>query len=392
MTFCSQASGNRRSRRRRPARRLVLLAVACATFTSPLHGQGPVPIELPAADWEAPVEFTNIVGVRELNHGALVADRGEDRLLFLAWGEVSPRSVARPGGGPGEYQGVGQLLVLSGDSTLFIDLRRRWHVLDRERIVATTGPGSSASSRLQLPLGGADRRGRVLAVNYSGRMGSAGWADSLLVLVAARDEQRIDTVFRIKGPGGTGPIRLQPIPGRAQGIVPHHPLATADRALLFPDGWIAVVRAEPYRVDWRTPGGSWTGGAALPIEQSRVDEREKCAALSRLLGENLQCDPGIIREWPAILPPFLALEEPVLFAAPSGHVIVRRTPRVTAPMNRYDVIDRFGRLTGTIRLSANEKIVGFGRRSVYLVLTGASDLQTLRRHPWPVEADASESR
>lgn len=51
-------------------------------------------------------------------------------------------------------------------------------------------------------------------------------------------------------------------------------------------------------------------------------------------------------------------------------------------MNRYDVVDREGRLDAILILPPNEAVVGFGRSSVYVVETSELDLQRLRRHPW----------
>ncbi len=90
-------------------------------------------------------------------------------------------------------------------------------------------------------------------------------------------------------------------------------------------------------------------------------------------------------------PPFLGFATSAMagpgtrtaFPAPEGRLVVRRAPDLRVLENRYDLVDREGRLEATLILPANEAIVGFGRNSVYLVETDEFDLQTLRRHPWP---------
>ena len=54
-----------------------------------------------------------------------------------------------------------------------------------------------------------------------------------------------------------------------------------EQALMFTDGWIALVRVEPYRVEWRTPDGQWRPGPEVPWEWPRADAREKAAAVER---------------------------------------------------------------------------------------------------------------
>lgn len=144
---------------------------------------------------------------------------------------------------------------------------------------------------------------------------------------------------------------------------------------------------EPYRVDWSTPDGRWIAGAPLTETSVKVHAREKCAAMARwgLVSEG--CDLSFLQGWPETLPPFLPVTLPgkrrSLLAAPNGHLVILRTPAVNSPEPRYDVVDRQGRLAGTITLDANEMVIGFGPKSIYVLVTDEWDLQTLQRHPWP---------
>jgi len=40
-------------------------------------------------------------------------------------------------------------------------------------------------------------------------------------------------------------------------------LVTRDEAIRMRDGWVAIARVSPYRVEFRSPDGGWTGGAPL---------------------------------------------------------------------------------------------------------------------------------
>lgn len=179
--------------------------------------------------------------------------------------------------------------------------------------------------------------------------------------------------------------------GRGASIA-NNPLAAQDLALLFPDAWLAVVYHEPYRVDWRSPDGSWVRGSPLPFERTPLTRSERCAALQRRFGVLPQsCDHASVPNWPDVVPAFLPITKPTmsapasptLFAAPDGRLVIRRTPLASSPSNRYDVIDRFGTLPMVLVLPANEAIIGFGAGSIYVITTDQNDLQWIRRHPWP---------
>jgi hypothetical protein len=148
---------------------------------------------------------------------------------------------------------------------------------------------------------------------------------------------------------------------------------------LFPDGWVALARTDPYRVDWRRPDGSVLHGTPLPIPLVRLDEREKRVALRRELRQQ-DVSTSLFKDWPEHLPPF---RRDALLADPQGRVVIHRMPSADEEGQRYDIVDRAGRLAGFLRLPPNERIVGFGSRSIYIVVKDQDDIERLRRHPWP---------
>jgi len=66
-----------------------------------------------------------------------------------------------------------------------------------------------------------------------------------------------------------------------------------------------------------------------------------------------------------------------------SRIAVRRMPTASAPETRYDLVDRRGALDGQLALKQNERVLGFGGRSVYVVATDDDGVERLRRHPWP---------
>ena len=169
-------------------------------------------------------------------------------------------------------------------------------------------------------------------------------------------------------------------------MIYHNPLAAEDQVLMFLDGWIALVRAHPYRVDWHTPNGRWIRGTSLSADSIQVDRREKCFHWARWLGTR-PCDPSAFPDWPKVLPPFLPGGYPewtaAVFATADGSVAIRRSPSSESRYTRYDVVDRRGDLVTTVMLDTNQSIIGFGDASVYVTTRDEYDLLTLTRHPWP---------
>jgi hypothetical protein len=347
-------------------------------------------IPLGPVDSFSGTEFTLITSVRGLSGGRLLAaDLKENRLNLIDWARGRVTLLGRSGDGPGEYEGVGWLHPLADDSTLLTDrITRRWHIVHGQRLVSSSGADRSLNRQLGPLLSGADTLGHVLGVTGYAPPGSARAsrddAELLNLLLGDRSTERLDTLARIGGMGAAGRI----VTGGAQrSMISSHPLATEEQALLFPDGWVAVARLDPYRVDWRTPAGEWVHGDPLPFERIPVDSRERCAALGQTRDF---CNHRAVPDWPDALPPFLRPARPsdvaagtmMLQAAPDGRLLIRRTPSVAVQGTRYDAVDRRGRLTGTITLPANEAIVGAGARHLYTVATDEFDLQHLRRYAW----------
>jgi hypothetical protein len=368
---------------------LVPLAGLTVQFAGIVNAQQPKRITLPLANAESEVTFTQVTSVRELDDGSLlVTDRRENRLVHLTWRSGNETVLGRVGNGPGEYRIVGQLYPLSGDSTLFIDsYNGRWNLLVGTRFAHSFSESRPVNRLFNGREAGADRFGNVLAVRafaHPGRQQLHATADSLVILLANWTSERIDTIARVRGSRSLHQT-LPPRGGRPASFIGGNPLRSEDQALLFPDGWIAVARIAPYSVDWRTREGRWLKGSPLPFNAVKVNDREKCRAYARYFGTRRPCEPSILEGWPAIVPPFIPnLREPTLMAAPDGSLVIARLSTATSNRNRYDVVDRNGRLAGVVELAQNEVLIGFGAKSAFVVVTDDLDVQTLKRHPWPL--------
>jgi hypothetical protein len=330
--------------------------------------QAPVTIRLDAPDARLNQEFSDLVALRELADGRLLlSDRKEERLVVadLTTGQV--RDISRKGGGPGEFElFVLKLLPLGGDSTLAVDLNR-WLVISGDSVVATLPRDLPAKLAVSLwPL--AAGQGRLLSRWVSN---ADSWPVSLVSLATGESDIVASLHAGKVQRSAVRPVRSAD--GRVAMSVGRVPLDVWDAPMLFDDGWVAIARVSPYRVEWRSPDGRWTRGAPLPFTRLRMDEHEQDAYAER--------NPWArgATQWPDVLPPFDRTE---LLASPEGMLVIQRLPTASRPETRYDVVDRSGKLHGEIVLAPNQRIAGFGRRSVYVVETDDDGIQRLSRHPW----------
>lgn len=379
-------------------RRIAPAVVWCVAFIlggSPTWGQEAPALHLRPANavFDTPgQEFSLVTGLRELEDGrVLVADRTQNLLTLIDWGPGSATRVGREGDGPGEYRGVAWMYALGGDSTLLTDpTARHWYVLDGPRIVERIVGGARLGSLLNPLLSGADASDHVLGVMASmqsfGLPGYREASDSLYLVLGTIGSERLDTLTRLKGQAAQALPRRFPSAGPAMAF----PFLTEDLGLLCHDGWVAVARLDPYRVDWRKPDGEWIRGEPLPFTPQPIEDPDKCLAVRMLDATERPCNPEAVSA-PETLPPFLwissramvGFQTSTLMEAPDGKLLIRRTPSAASPGSRYDLVDRGGELAGTLTLPANEAVIGFGRRSVYVLVMDKWGLETLRRHPWP---------
>lgn len=287
--------------------------------------------------------------------------------------------IGRRGQGPNEYPRALPIWTVGGDSSVMLDSPQRWLMLDGARIVATLAPDAPAVSAVRGIARGTDERGHVYSADFVAS-GGRPVGDSTVLLRVTRKTGAVDTLAKLKA---LVPRRASTAERNGFFSFSLPTLEAADEAVPFADGWVAIVRANPYRVEWRSADGRWTRGAPLPFVAVRADDKEKRAHMARLAAPTgkTPSPPDSIGDWPATLPPYRS--PALLLASPDGRVLVPRLPLADRPEARYDVVDRRGALDGQLVLATNERIVGFGTASVYVSVTDDDGIQRLRRHAWP---------
>jgi hypothetical protein len=290
--------------------------------------------------------------------------------------------IGRVGKGPGEYSAVDALYGLPGDSTLMTgdEGRSRWLLLAGARVVATLGLDDARLAVAGRQLAGEDRNGRAIAVKAlpDTRLGGGRSQAADAVLLLDRARTKVDTIARLRG--AESRMVVTGTAERPQRVLYQVVYSVSDQVMMFPDGSIAVARQQPYQVEWWSPDARRTVGPVLPWSYPGVSEAEKSAYADRLTrrrGPGAKLRPEM--PWAETIPPFRSSG---LLAAPDGSLVVLKEQWSGSPESEYDVINRQGERAFTLALRWNERIVGFGARSAYVVVADADGIERLDRRPW----------
>lgn len=351
--------------------------------------------------------FTSVAAVRELRDGSvIVLDRGDGSLLRLTQDLESATPIGGRGNGPGEYATPLRLIALAGDSSALYDWSN-----SRFLIILPDGrPGGFFDIRSNRGCVGVGRAylSPFVAVDGQGRFYAEGQpiAVSADGIVRATDSAAIertapncarDTVAFVPNRWGREHTIIRG--GFAVGPSDVMPFRTRTQWAVFQDGTVAVVRTEPYGVDFVDPNGDRRNGEPIPYRRIPVTASHKqqwreerispspTLTINRSAG-NRSSEPSVsmksrpVREptnWPTHLPPFL---EDAVNASADGYVWIRRALGSDYPPT-YDVVNRLGRVIRHVELRPRSRVVGFGASVVYVARRDQHDLEYLERYILP---------
>ena len=381
--------------------RLSLL-LALSTLPSGLPSQEVPTTKLGRARTTFDEPFSRISAVREEPDGrVLVLDNLENRLDRVDLRTSTAAPVGRQGNGPGEYLLPLYLLALAGDTTLAIDMYGRGRALLMVARGATdrriTAKGSASNAPLfNRPDVQADARGSLYElVRLSSPADREGGYSAIQRF--NRTTGRRDTIGRVSQRVRSPlikPASATPSSGveRSMGGPPP-PYSSLDQWAVAPDGRVAMVTVDPYRVRLIEPGGRVVDGPVSPYRAVPMSADLKAAwrwqqeqPVSTLLyGRDGSVTAGRQRipykvplAWPPVLPPFLP--EALRFA-PDGTLWIERAGLSDAG-KQFDVIDVRGQLVRRVAFPVGVRLLGFGRNAVYTVRRDADDLEYLQVHEW----------
>jgi len=393
----------------------VLLAAAAGALLAPgaaLVAQrapsAPFTLTLSRPDAEYEEPFSSIAGVRELRDGRLVvADRIEKSIQLVDLAAGTATRIGAEGGGPNEYRMPFSAFALPGDSTLVFDAGNlRYVVIAPSGTIARTfTPAQDAGGPMSLlNARGVDAEGNLYFLDRGLRTpsadgrafsGSFQTPDSGTVMRYDLKSGRTEPVARVAlakmnvtASGGGGEQRVM--------VRSSNPFTAQDDWTAGLDGRIAVVRHDPYRVEWLAPNGQRVVGPTLSYTPIPVTEKDREEVRTRANNPANRVmiaiggpggatnaaprppasAPADFSDWPEVKPPFAANAASV---APDGRLWVLRSRAAGDQVPSYDVFDSYGKQVGTVKLPANTRLIGFGRNSAYVIRTDDDDLQYLQR-------------
>lgn len=259
-----------------------------------------------------------------------------------------------------------------------LDLTRRWIVFHGSQVMGAVPPDVLATRGLNGFVHGADSLGNVLVSRSR-----PGIADSTSIVRVNRETGSAHPVSSVRVVNAQ--TRTVAQNGGSMTYRVFKPFATGEAFRLFQDGWIAIARLDPYRVDWHGPDGQAIPGKPLSYSRhglTEVDQDTYREDHKQRPGQPPMFD---FAAFPKELPPFeyWASGDPALLDAPNGNLLVRRTVAGSLPGNEYDIVDRQGVLVGRLQVSKRQRVVGVGARGIYVVSADADDIERLSRHGWP---------
>jgi hypothetical protein len=317
----------------------------------PTAAQPQAPVPLAPANGHIADSIRSVSGLSELADGRVIFSSGHSLLV----GDFKSGQVAVIDGGPS-----GRVFQLGKDSTLIASSRGGWAFLHGTSVLGGLPADNPVVTQVASLLG-------VDTIGFALTIDDVPTSDSGDVrFVSRRDgaSAKVAALLSVKVLGGT----------------PAPVYQARERAALAPDGWLAVLRVRPYRVDWRSPDGKWSHGDSIPVPVLAMDEPQKEAYMARMTPPGRKPPPtSRVASWPARVEPVSQLTQ--LLPTLDRLALVLREPTAEHPTPLYDVVDRTGRHIRSVELGQGERIVAFGRHSVY-VMAFVDAHPALVRHPW----------
>lgn len=370
--------------------RFVLAMVA---FTARAAAQ-PVTRGLGSPEFTFDLDLSRVTALREFQDGRVVVVDAKERSVFLL-DPITKSSVriGREGPGPGEYTRPIGLVSLPGDSILIADAGNgRFLVLGAAARVIGTLPlvkiQPSPGVTYDVDISATDAMGRMYFLLPRGMVQNQEAGTPIVRF--DRRRQTFDTIGRVFSPA-TAMGAAQPSAGRASfGMMAPAPFAARDEWAIAADGSVAVVRVEPYHVEWTTSAGAMVAGPSVPYSAIAVDAaekeewrrqaRERSGTMTTTTADGRTTQRTVpVPEpatWPPSKPPFVA---PAMIA-PNGMLWLERSRAVRDVVTSYDVFAPNGRLVERVTMSATRRIVGFGKGRIYVAVRDDDDLLRVERY------------
>ncbi len=315
-------------------------------------------------------------GIELSGGGFLYLDARDKSLVLADLDSSTQRVLGAEGAGPGEYIRPTRVISDGRGGALVFDLalRRGLHVSPSGELSDRALTSFDRARFNPATVRGVDPLGRFIHHTAD----PAGGRDSLPIVrtdTASRDSKVMawwPMARSLPGAVSRGPGGMT-----AQEIRPQSLWPARTAWVVLPDGTIALVCPEPYRIEFVKPDGSRISGPVVDYEPVEVTADHR-RAVQRERGGPIPRD-----QFPDELPPFEGLDD--VLASPNGEIWVGRMRAWNDSVPVYDVFDAIGRRTAQARLRSHSKVVGFGNGTVYVARQTPDDglwwLERYRRLP-----------
>jgi hypothetical protein len=372
----------------------IACAVALVVFGPPAATAQVQLVRLERAAASVDEAFSAIRGVRELRDGrVLVSDYIEQRVAVVDFATGAMRDVLTEGAGPANVRLPMYIVPALADSSFVID----W---GNNRLVVMSPEGRPA---------------RLTVVEQPGRLflrgvdASGAWLHSIPGWVEGPNALPDDSVRIVRSmPGASTSSTVTVVQGtrmrkdRGPSQEPRIPtvgFASQDAWVITASGEIAIVRANPYRVDFLERSGRIRSGPAQPLTTRPVTVADKrrfvraFALASPVSGRGPGGGMGrgpeptareLARyvettEWAETHPPF---DAGGVHAAPDGRIWVRQSSDPERPA-RYDVFDSTGARVQQVELPLTRSVAHISARWVYAIRENEEGVHSLERYAKP---------
>lgn len=336
-----------------------------------------------------PDSFTYVTSIRPLPNGSFIlTDPQEQRVELRSFSATGGAPIARRGYGPAEWSRAVALVPSSTEGSVQFDpVERRLHFYVGAKLVRVAPPDSVSTPSLAV-LGASDDSILYFLVPPGPASAiAAGGVDSLAVVRFNLASRASDTLAVLRDAPGTIVTRTDDEGTRTPIAIQRPAFAVGEQGIAFPDGWLAVARLDPYRVEWREPNGHWHRGGVLPLRRRPLTAEVKDAYLRQNapIIERLGRAPNDVRaalmsrfeNFPAALPP---IGPDALRAGYDGRLYVERIFLPLDSTRVYDVIDRRGERTQVLVLPKDERLVAVTGQHVFAVRVDSLDIQRVIRY------------
>jgi hypothetical protein len=387
----------------RPLAGVCLLVSGCMAGETPHAADGERPprrIQEPPAEF--PAQFSVIRTVMALPDGRLVvSDPHENRIALIDFANGTRQELSSIGEGPREYRLIGGLYRGRGGRVM---------ILDRElRRLLPIAPDGGVEDAVGLSTGGAagSRRPRapdplmVDSLGHAFAVRRLGFITPTSMLLRYRPGERPDTITELLKPL----TKVLEGDGYGPGVYQDVLFSPEDDWVTSPDGRIAVVRAEPYRIEWFTLAGLTVTGPVIRHEPVPITQAEKELIASGAGGSRgrIEVTMGMVPAGAAAgsrpsAPSPMPVED-LLFAKVKspvnlrdgrrpmlderGRLWVERSMPAEVKGSVFDVFDGNGTVVDRIELPPGSRLVGFDPDWIYAARLDDDGFEHLQRFPLP---------